>query len=171
MKKKIILENNFDTKQKSMLFGFIALPAIVLIRLPSVFYVCFFPITLIIAAFYLIIVFLKKGLTVDNENLFLAYFLFDTTIYKKKINLNTKKIFTIFRNKVIQQNNSVSIGNSDINYKFLSVEFVLLNKKHSKKKTIIKITMPELEDKLKTFLEENTQLKFEIYSPNYLMNK
>ena len=31
--------------------------------------------------------------------------------------------------------------------------------------------MPELEEKLKTFLEDNTQLKFEIYSPNYLMNK
>ena len=177
MRKNLILEDKFEFKQKAIFFVLMMFPFLVLISLFSkiqslkhtqinifsiltAVFIC-----ILISSFFLVIAFLKKGLSIENNNLYISYSFLKKNIYRSNVNLNNNNIFSIFNKNVIQNNTYLSAGKVDLSYKYLTYDFVLLNENHLKRSAIITVTSIESKDNLKVFLEENSNLKYEIYSP------
>jgi Mn2+/Fe2+ NRAMP family transporter len=174
--KQIILEDQFEFKQKAVLITLSILPLLFILS----FFINFnniqpgkliFALSMFILSFtlficFLILTFFKKGIKVmDNEIYFTLSFM-GKPFYSKKIDIEDKKIFTILKKNVLQKNSYLSAGGADISYKYLNFEFVALSRNHLIKKHLITLNSLDYVDNLKELLENNSLLKYEVYSPN-----
>lgn len=176
--RKIILEDTFDFKQKAIFIILFSIPILFLIGLVNnadnlfgnkkliliTLILCF---SLLLILFFLSIIFSKKGFLIRNNSLFLSYTFLGRNIYSKSLSLNEKTAFTFFKQNIIQKNTYLSAGGADLSYKDISFTLVLLDKNHTKKKQIITLNSIKNIDKLKLFFESFTNLKHEVYSPNF----
>ena len=171
----IILEDNFEFKQKAMFTVLAFFSLSLFIQFISNFQTIensekprmAFTAILGFAAFifFVVIMLSKKGIMRKNEELFLIYTFSGKRFYSKNLHLDDKNIFTIFKKNVIQRNVYLSAGRPDLSYKDLRFDFLALDKNHLDKQAIITLNSVDAADDLKLFLEEK-HLKHEVYSPN-----
>jgi len=176
--KKIILNYNFEFKQKAILlvptsfflyFSFICWSTLFTNRIEELNYVFFIILFLfsILGIGLFGFTFSKIGFKTFNDQLYKTLSFLNFEFYSKKINPNQKKIFSVLYKNVFQRNDYLSAGAADLSYEFAIQEFVLLDENHITKEPIIKLSSQKYTDQLKLFLEEFGQLKFEIYSPRF----
>jgi hypothetical protein len=109
----------------------------------------------------------KKGLLINEKGLFKAYFVLNLLIFKQKIDLNNKPIVTILNLRRSQNLPSAGIVYPSSRHSFHIYYLYLLNQSHTIKTELIAIKKEENAQKMIHFLTENTNLKFEIYSPDF----
>lgn len=166
----IILEYNFDFKQKAILLVLMSFP---LLKVFSFFYnfqnlkhsdnlitnYILVIICIIITLVLFIIAFSKKGLIYQDGNLYLSYTIYKKNIYRKNVDLQGKTSFTILKNKVNQKNSYLSAGGADLSYKYFEYDIILLDDNNLNKK-IMTVKTIEHANSLKLFLEGSTYLKY-----------
>jgi hypothetical protein len=119
------------------------------------------------------LLFLKKGLSTKNKELYYCYFLFEKKLFQQKINLENLTLYSTLKfNK--SPDYAYFIGmyrtptrniDQSMQYSYKSFEIHLLNKKHTYKKKIIILQSEEFNEKTVSFIKENLNLKYEKYSP------
>ena len=112
-------------------------------------------------------IFSKKGLLVDQNELFKAYFVYNNLIFKRKIDLNNKPIVSILKLKKSQNYPSISLIYPSSSHSFNRFDVYLLNKSHTIKDELIDLKEQDNAKRIVDFLIKNIDLKFEIYSPNF----
>ena len=174
----IVLDHTFDFKQKAILLVLSLIPVLFLIGLINnsdklldskntiiIIFVFFLSISLLLIL--LSIIFSKKGFLYRNNSVYLSYTFLNKSIYSKKILLDGKTSFTFLKQNILQKNTYLSAGGADLSYKDISFSIVLLNKNHTQKKHLITVNSIKNIEELKLFLENVTNLKYEIYHPNF----
>lgn len=121
------------------------------------------------------LLFLKKGLSIKNNELFYCYFLLKFKVFQKKINLENLTIFSTLKfNK--SPNYAYFIGirpiptkniDQSMQYSYQTFEINFLNKNHTYKKKIIVLQSEEINELTENFIKENLNFKYEKYSPNF----
>jgi hypothetical protein len=175
---RIVLNDTFDFKQKAILLVLSSIPVLFLIGLinnsdkntesKNVFLFILISIICILILFLLLlIIFSKKGFLFNNNSLYLSYTFLNKNIYSKIILLDDKTSFTFLKQNILQKNTYLSAGGADLSYKDISFNIVLLNKNHTQKKHLITINSIKNTEELKLFIENATNLKYEIYNPNF----
>jgi hypothetical protein len=173
--KQIILEDQFEFKQKAILIILSILPLIFILS----FFINFkhiqpqnliFDLSMFILSFtlficFLILPFLKKGIKVKDSEIYLTLSFMRKLFYSKKIDIGNEKIFTILKKNVLQKNSYLSAGGADISYEYLNFEFVALSTNHLTKKHLITLNSLDYVNNLKELLENDSTLKYEVYSP------
>lgn len=176
--KQIVLDDTFDFKQKSILLILSTIPVLFLIGLinnsneflsnkNTIIIIFIFSLCISLLSILLSIIFSKKGFLYNNNSIYLSYTFLDKNIYSKSILLDGKTSFTFLKQNILQKNTYLSAGSADLSYKDISFSIVLLNKNHTQKKYLITVNSIKNTKELKLFLEEATNLKYEIYSPNF----
>jgi hypothetical protein len=174
--KRIILEDQFEFKQKAVLIILSILPLLFILS----FYINFnniqpdnltFTLLMFILSFtlficFLILTFIKKGIKVKDNEIYCTLSFMGKHFYSKKIDIEDKKIFTFLKKNVLQKNSYLSAGGADISYEYSCFKFVALSRNHLINKHLITLNSLDYVDNLKEFLEKNSLLKYEVYSPN-----
>lgn len=176
---QIILDNQLEFRQRKNLL--ILNISLLLIFLGIFNFKISSKIILIQSLFALILIslfsllFLKKGLSIKNSELFYCYFIFKFKVFQKKINLENLTIFSTLKfNK--SPNYAYFIGirpiltrniDQSMKYSYKSFEINLLNENHTYKKKIIVLQSEEFNELTKNFIKENLNFKYEKYSPNF----
>lgn len=171
----IILEDNFEFKQKSI-FAVLAFFSLSLFlkfisnfqtlensQKPMLAFIAILGFAAFI--FFVVIMFSKKGIMRKNNQLFLIHTFSGKRYYSKNLNVDDKNIFTILKKNVIQRNTYFSAGNPDLSYRDLRFDFLALDKDHIEKQAIVSINSVDVANDLRLFLEKN-HLTYEVYSPN-----
>ncbi|GAA3735545.1 MULTISPECIES: hypothetical protein [Flavobacterium] len=175
---KIILNDNFEFKQKAILlvptffflyFSCVGLQTLINHKIKDLnvaFFIMLFVFSMI-GISLLVLTFSKVGFKVQDNELYRILSFLDFNFYSKKINAKGNKIFSILYKKAFQRNEYLSAGGADVSYNFAVQDFVFLNENHLEKESIVKLNSQKHSEELKLFLEESGKLKFEIYSPNF----
>lgn len=175
---KIIVGDSFDFKQKAILSILISIP---LLFIFAFFYniknfistdkfimnFMFLLVALLLSLLGLIIMFSKKGFNINNGKLYLSYTFLHKNIYCKNVSLNNKTAFTIFNKTVIQNNTYLSSGGADLSYKYSNYDIILLSQNHLEKTIIITVNSSDKANALKSFFENYSGLKYEVFSPKF----
>jgi len=131
----------------------------------------FIPMLLVVFIFGLIsFIFSKKGLLINNHGLYKAYFVFGILLFKRKVELKNKPVVTILKLRKSQNLPSVGIVYPSSRHSFHIYYLHLLNQSHTIKTELIGVKKKGNAQKMIHFLAENTNLMFEIYSPNFEKN-
>ena len=174
----IVLNDTFDFKQKVILLMLSSIPVLFLIALINnldkflsnkniVIVILIFSLCILLLFFLIAIIFSKKGFLFNNDSFYLSYTFLNKNIYSKIISLDGKTSFTFLKQNILQKNTYLSAGGADLSYKDISFSIVLLNKNHTQKKHLITVNSIKNTEELKLFLEDATNLKYEIYHPNF----
>lgn len=171
---QIVLDNTFDFKQKGILLILSSIPVLFLIglinnsdKLLGGKNIIIFFLSISLLFILLSIIFSKKGFLYRNNSVYLSYSFLNKSIYSKSILLDGKTSFTFLKQNILQKNTYLSAGGADLSYKNISFSIVLLNKNHTQKKHLITVNSIKNTEELKLFLENVTNLKYEIYHPNF----
>ncbi len=111
--------------------------------------------------------FLKNGLLIKNNNLYVAKFLFDKPVYKYKVSLRNKTDLSILEYENNLKLVHFQFAMSDKSYSEYRYEVYLLDKNHLNKEYLF-YTLDKLQ--AETIIEELSDLfdlQYNIYSPNY----
>ena len=117
---------------------------------------------------------LKKGILIENKFIYIGYYLFGLKIFKQKLETENMQIITLL--KFIKSTNynyekrhpsNVTRWEPNLNYQSNSFQIFLLNENHTKKKKLLNLVKKENSDKAIEFITKNTNLKIEIYNPNF----
>ena len=176
--RQIILDDTFDFKQKVILSILSSIPVLLLIGLinnsdkllgskNTILIIFIFTLCISLLFILLLIIFSKKGFLFNNNSFYLSYTFLNNNIYSKNISLDGKTSFTFLKQNILQKNTYLSAGGPDLSYNDISFSIVLLNKNHTQKKHLITVNSIKNIEDLKLFLENSTNLNYEIYSPNF----
>jgi len=166
---KVILENTFKLHEKFIL---IFLPGVIVLMIIlklnqewilSLVLICIlFSIILVMTTLF---AFSKKGLLINNTELFKAFFFSNILIYKIKIDLKTKTDVAILKSRSsIKPAYSVS-ENFDTEMKFNKFNISLLDTKHRNKALLISLLSEKKALNGVQFLTNNLELKHKKYNP------
>ena len=117
---------------------------------------------------------LKKGIVIENKLIHIGYYLFGLKIFKQKVEAENMKIITLL--KFIKSTNynyekrhpsNVTRWEPNLNYQSNSFQIFLLNENHTKKKKVLSLVNEQNSNKAIEFIKKNTNLKIEIYNPNF----
>ncbi|MEY8847305.1 hypothetical protein AB9K26_00695 [Psychroserpens sp. XS_ASV72] len=114
-----------------------------------------------------IITFSRKGFVKVDGKVFKGYFFGKNLLLKKTIDITDKNAFTILKLRKKQKMAFFAAANPDMAQSFDCYDIAFLNKKHTIKEVVLSLKK-EKNSKLATeFLSKNTDLKLEIYSPDF----
>lgn len=117
---------------------------------------------------------LKKGIVIENKLIYIGYYLLGLKIFKQKIETDNLKIFTLL--KLIKSTNynyekrhpsNVTRWEPNLNYQSSSFQIFLLNENHTEKKKVLSLVKEQNSNKAIELITKNTDLKIEIYNPNF----
>jgi len=169
--KKIILESVFSTHQKIHLsiFGilFIAMTILSAMNLQNLRVLLLFLIGLSGSFIYVAVTFSKKGFLFKNNDLYYGIFYRNYLLKKRKLDIKENTAFAVLKFKKRQKYAFFTAANPDLASEFNAFDIYLLNEKHTQKEYLISLKNEDHSFKAVSFLEENTGLKFEIYSPDF----
>lgn len=166
---KVILEDRFKLHEKFIL---IFLPGVVvlmiILKLNQEWISSLFLISILFSIILVMITlfaFSKKGLLINNTELFKAFFFSNVLIRKIKIDLKTKTDVAILKSRSsIRPAYSIS-ENFDTEMKFNKFNISLLDTKHRNKTLLISLLSEEKALNGIQFLTNNFELKHEKYNP------
>lgn len=104
---------------------------------------------------------------VIDKNLCKGIFVGKKLIFQRKIDLNNKPVFTILKFKKIQKFAFLTVANPDMSHAFNGFDIYLLNEKHTEKERIMCLKSELNSQKAIDFITLNTNLKHEVYSPDF----
>ena len=175
---EIILERNLDFHQFKNVFILNFMCAFVLLMLMKVepnliinLLKLIFGIAVVVCVCLII---LKKGIVIENKLIHIGYYLFGLKIFKQKVETENMKIITLF--KFIKSTNynyekrhpsNVTRWEPNLNYQSNSFQLFLLNENHTEKKKILSLVKEQNSNKAIEFITKNTNLRMEIYNPNF----
>ena len=122
---------------------------------------------LILFGFTIMITFSKKGLLISNNKIYKGYFFRNLLLYKKTVNLNNKIAFAILKLRKKQKMAFFTGANPDLAESFETFDIALLNENHTQKEILISLLKVKNSESVTEFLKNHTNLKLEIYSPNF----
>ena len=172
MDDKIILEYRFSSHQKTHIIFFIGSPLILIIyslmkiNLNNVGLSVLF-LLIVIYLSLVCLAFTRRGLLKKGSELHRGLFFFKKLILKKKIDLTNKSKIAILKFNKTQKMGWFSAARPDLSLGFSSLDINLLNKKHTKRETLISLTDNEKATRAVEFLEAKFELKNEKYSPDF----
>jgi hypothetical protein len=174
--KQIILEDHFEFKQKAILIILSVLPLLFMLsflinfkRIHDEKFIAsllIFILSFLLFSFFTVLIFSKKGIRIDGQEIYWILTFAGKSFYSKKINRDYKSIFTVLSKNVLQKNIYLSTGGADLSYKYINHEFVALSNNHLVKEHLITVNSQDKMMNLKMMLESNSALKYEMYSPN-----
>ncbi|MDV6170058.1 hypothetical protein R1T16_16590 [Flavobacterium sp. DG1-102-2] len=165
---KIILERNLDFNQFKNIFilDFLSLAFfVVLFKLEATLVLQIIAVAIILLLTSLL--FIRKGIIVKNESLFIGYFLFGLQIIKKEVYPDGMNIITQL---VYQKSTNYNYGTKwepCFDFKTPSFELYFVNEKHTTKKKILGLTNEENSEKTINFILLNSMFQFQKYSPDF----
>ena len=173
--KRLPLESNLSFQQKIHISIFIALGLFMLYRLCLLIFffkistVGYLIMTTIFAAtaFFVVLFFSKKGLAESDGRIFNGIFLGNLLIIKRKIDLTDKTACSILKFRKSQKYSFFSAARPDLAHGFNGFDVYLLNKRHTHKTRLLSLKKEENSKRAMDFLTQNTELKNEIYSPDF----
>lgn len=172
MANSIILQSRYTTHQKIHMVLVLGAPFILIIvsllgiDLNYIGYM----VLLFFMLMYTVLIcfaFTKRGLLKKDNQLYRCLYFKNKLIKKNKINLTAKPKVTILRFKRSQKMAWFSAAKPDLASEFNAFDITLLNDKHTKKEMLITLTNDDISKKTITYLEENFNLKHEVYSPDF----
>ncbi len=177
--KKIIFHSSFTFHQKfilvilfiillfktldiytALLIGFLDKP---LISGAQYIYLLSFPLTLFVLGLLLS----KKGILINNGNLYTARFLWGQKITQKKISLENITDVSILKFNGHQKFAFFSKGNPDLDYEIFLNEIYLLNEKHTSKTFLISSENLILVEQAVALIQKELNLNINKYSPDF----
>ncbi len=111
--------------------------------------------------------FFKRRLLKKESELYRGLYCFGKLILKKKISLNNKDQVSILKFRKTQKMAWFSNANPDLALTFQKSDVTLLNKKHTKREMLISLDSEDLAIKTIAFLENNFDLEYNVYSPDF----
>lgn len=111
--------------------------------------------------------FSKKGFVVIDKALYKGIFVRKKLIYCQKIDLNNKPVFAILIFRKIQKFAFLTVANPDMSHGFNGFDVYLLNEKHTEKERIMSLKSELNSQKAIDFITLYTNLKHEVYSPDF----
>lgn len=111
--------------------------------------------------------FSKKGIGVFKETLYKTYYSFGLFLFKSKIKQASKTSYSILTFRKAQKYAFFSAAKPDLASTDFYFDFYLLNKKHTIKELIISVKNEDHKTMITDFLDNNTNLTKEIYSPDF----
>lgn len=121
---------------------------------------------------FILILFTKKGLLIENKKLSTGIFLFSHLVYKKEIN-SAFQILSIFKGK-LSTNYSYSYHikefhnwEPDLNVSVESFTLYLMSENHREKIKIITLTKRDKSKEALDFITKNTSFKYEVFNPTF----
>lgn len=124
-------------------------------------------IALIIFLLLLLITILKKGLVKDTHQLYIGTFIFNTLLFKKRVDLRNKTCFSILKFRKSQKYAFFSAANPDAAHSFNTFDIYLLNEKHTEKDMLISLKKEKNSVLASDFISSFKHFKYEIYSPDF----
>ena len=118
-------------------------------------------------SFFVILFFSKKGLAEKSGVTYNAVYLGDFLILKKKIDFNDKTACSVLKFKKSQKYPFFSAAKPDLAHEFNAFDIYLLNQRHTKKTKLFSLKKESNSKLAIDFLTNHTELKHEIYSPNF----
>ncbi len=168
---KLPLEANLSFQQKIHVSIFIALGMIGTINLvlfgstlKSLLLLFFFASGTILG---LILFFSKNGLAKDNYGIHKAVFLGQVLLIKQRFQLKDKVACSILKFRKSQKYSFFSAAKPDLAHEFNAFDVYLLNERHTRKLKILSLKKEEKSQMAIDFLTEHSDLKYEIYSPDF----
>ena len=168
---KLPLEPNLTFQQKIhisifIFFGFAVITALLGTNLDSskLFYLA---ISLLATSFFLAVFFSKNGLVYEGENIYTGVFIGKILLLKNRINLSDKSFCSILKFRKSQKYSFFTAARPDLAHEFNAFDIYLLNDRHTKKLRILSLKKESNSKIAVQFIEDNTNLKYEIYSPNF----
>lgn len=170
-RKYIILEDLFESHKKVHLY--------VLFLLPTAFFVLgiiykggwtqiLFLFGLLVWLFFAIsFIFIKKGLIKSDNGIHFGYFCWGLYVGKDKNKYLDRPIVTVLKFKKRQKLAFVSAANPDFSSSFNAFDVYLLNEKHTEKDKLIGLNTISRANSAIEFITKNSNLKFELYSPDF----
>ncbi len=122
-----------------------------------------FPLTLFVIG----LLFSKKGISIDNGNLYQARYLLGQQITQKKVSLDHITDVSILKFKGRQKFAFFSTGNPDLDYEIFLNEIYLLNEKHTTKLFLISSENQVLVEQTVGLIQKEFNLNFNKYSPDF----
>lgn len=126
-------------------------------------YLLSFPLTLFVVG----LLFSKKGISIDNGNLYQARFLLGQQITRKKVSLDHITDVSILKFNGHQKYAFVSKGNPDLSHDIFLNEIYLLNEKHTTKLFLISSENEVLVEQTVALIQKEFNLNFNKYSPDF----
>ncbi|UAB82258.1 hypothetical protein INR76_05720 [Marixanthomonas sp. SCSIO 43207] len=170
-RKHIILEDLFESHKKVHLYVLFLLPTAFFILgtiYKSGFTQVLFLFGLLIWLFLAIsFIFVKKGLVKTDSGIHFGYFCWGRYVGKDKNKYLDRPTVTILKFKKRQKLAFISAANPDFSSSFNSFDIYLLNKKHTKKDKLIGLKNISRANSAIEFMTKNSDLKFELYSPDF----
>ena len=117
--------------------------------------------------FALSFIFIKKGLVKDNKGIHLGYYCWKKYVGRDKNKFSDRPIVTILKFKKKQKLAFISAANPDFSTSFNAFDIYLLNDRHTKKNKLIGLKDKLNADSAIEFITANSDLKFELYSPDF----
>jgi len=173
---KIILERNLDFNQFKNVFILNFVCASVLLMLYVAEPIALFGgLKLLIGVLVLLLIslmFLKKGLVVDDRNLFIGYFLFGLSVFKRMANRDHMKIVAVLTFKNGPNYNYTRWPNfakwePNLEYTTSSFQVFFLNENHTEKEHIVSLLKKENSERAIEFLLKNMNVRLEVYIPSF----
>lgn len=175
---KIILEKNLDFHQFKNVFilNFICFFIFLMVlKSESAYLIIFLRLLFgIIIISCICLMLLKKGIVIEEKLIYIGYFLLGKKIFKKKVETGNMKIITLL--KFIKSTNynypelhpsNVTRWEPNLNYQTDSFQLFLLNENHTCKKKLLSLVKEQNATNAIEFILKNTELKIEIYDPNF----
>jgi len=162
---QIVLRYKFDFFKRTslLLFSLIPLLLIVQLLLNSVNFLGALVVLFFLVFFVAILSlsFLKKGLVHINEELYKAYFIFGTRIFKYKIDLTDRTVVSILKNYTAKK--MILKGGSSQSSKIRNYEVNVLNEKQTKRDVLFLFKKETEANKAVKFIKEHTSLKVKVH--------
>ena len=126
----------------------------------------------IIAIPFLLALFIKKGVLIQNNNLYKAYFLYASILYKKQILLDNISDISILKFKMKRPLSSFTVYSenallSEGELSFERNEIYLLNKRHSIKRFLIHTKNHKLAKETVETIKNHFKFTYKSYSPHF----
>lgn len=169
--KTLSLEFKFSTPQMIHISIFTSISAIYAWKfLFGYFYQLHFVkgiIALIIFLFLLLLTISKKGLVKDTHQLYTGIFIFNTLVFKKRVDLRNKTCFSILKFRKSQKYAFFSAAKPDAAHSFNTFDIYLLNEKHTEKDMLISLKKEKNSTLASDFISSFKDYRYEIYSPDF----
>ncbi len=179
MKNEIILESKLTVHQKTHISVVMLIPVFFVIVITliqhfeqhnlsdiSLSFPRLIPATIVLLVLIMLL-FLKTGILEKNNNLYEGTYFKGKLLFKKKINLTDKTKVAILKLNKRQKMAWFSIANPDQALSYHKNDITLLNDKHTRKELLVSLDDENLANKTVSFLEENFDLTFETYNPDF----
>lgn len=122
---------------------------------------------ILVVLIYFGVAFSKKGIGVFEGSLYKTYYSFGLLLFKSKIKQASKTSYSILTFRKAQKFAFFSAAKPDLASTDFYFDFYLLNKKHTIKELMISVKKESHKTGIIDFLDENTNLAKEIYSPDF----